>query len=109
MRSSLVPESVRSPQVDSPKRPSSPSESAADGADWNYARREAVVARLNGTDVDLETLGDQDLNRFGKLRFPLTIRQLTTDARLFASVYTLTSSKSEGIEEEPAWADPTAA
>lgn len=67
VRSSLVPESVRSPQVDSdhgsPRRPSSPIESAADGADWSYARREAVVARLNGTDVDLETLGDQDLNR----------------------------------------------
>lgn len=49
--------------TDSPRRPSSPAESAAEGADWNYARREAVVARLNGTEVDLDTLGDQDLNR----------------------------------------------
>lgn len=41
-------------------RPASPTTSHVD---WNYARKEAVVARLNGTDVDLDKLEDQELNK----------------------------------------------
>ena len=41
-------------------RPTSPT---ASNVDWNYARREAVVARLNGTDIDLDKLEDGDLNK----------------------------------------------
>lgn len=43
-----------------PDRPASPTST---NVDWSYARREAVVARLNGRDVDLEKLDDADLNR----------------------------------------------
>lgn len=44
-------------------RPDSPisAASGADAADWQFARREAVVARLNGTDVNLDNLADADL------------------------------------------------
>lgn len=48
--------------TDSPlPRPASPSASAV--VDWEYARREAVVAKLNGSDVDLDQLEDSELNR----------------------------------------------
>lgn len=40
-------------------RPPSPTTSAVD---WNYARKEAVVAKLNGADVDLDKLEDIELN-----------------------------------------------
>lgn len=43
-----------------PDRPPSPT---ASNVDWSYARREAVVAKLNGTDVDLEKLDDGELSR----------------------------------------------
>ncbi|GAA6061161.1 hypothetical protein JCM10212_005747 [Sporobolomyces blumeae] len=43
-------------------RPESPMSLAGDNADWSYARREAVVARLNGKDVNLDALKDEDLN-----------------------------------------------
>jgi kinesin family protein 1 len=48
-----------------PTRPDSPMStmSAVEHADWAYARREAVIARLNGTDVDLDKIGDEDLER----------------------------------------------
>lgn len=52
-----VPSGTSSPGRD---RPASPTVS---NVDWSYARREAVVAKLNGTDVDLERLEDQELNR----------------------------------------------
>lgn len=45
-------------------RAESPTGSAEDAAvDWSYARREAVVARLNGRDVNLDQLNDVDLNQ----------------------------------------------
>lgn len=37
--------------------------STAENADWSYARREAVIARLNGTNVNLDKLKDEDLNK----------------------------------------------
>lgn len=43
-------------------RPESPM-STAENADWSYARREAVVARLNGSSVNLEELRDDDLDK----------------------------------------------
>ncbi|GAA5992753.1 hypothetical protein JCM10908_006917 [Rhodotorula pacifica] len=43
-------------------RPESPFE-LGDTVDWSYARREAVVARLNGRDVNLDQLNDSDLNQ----------------------------------------------
>ena len=46
-------------------RPGSPQESTAGDADWSFARRE-VVAKLNGQSVDLQQLGDQDLNALYK-------------------------------------------
>ncbi|GAA5864258.1 hypothetical protein JCM1840_006717 [Sporobolomyces johnsonii] len=44
-------------------RPESPMSLAGENADWSYARREAVVARLNGKDVNLDQLKDEDLNK----------------------------------------------
>lgn len=52
-----VPSGTSSPAPDRPPSPTSTN------VDWSYARREAVVARLNGKDVDLEKLDDADLNR----------------------------------------------
>lgn len=52
-----VPSGTSSPV---PERPPSPTST---NVDWSYARREAVVTRLNGTDVDLEKLEDAELNR----------------------------------------------
>lgn len=37
--------------------------STVENADWSYAFREAVVARLPGTNVDLDKLKDDDLNK----------------------------------------------
>lgn len=37
--------------------------STTEDADWSYARREAVIARLNGSEVNLDNLKDEDLNR----------------------------------------------
>ncbi|GAA5892555.1 uncharacterized protein JCM6883_007396 [Sporobolomyces salmoneus] len=63
---------LRSPHLDtfeetamsSPRtRPESPMSLAGENADWSYARREAVVARLNGKDVNLDALKDEDLNQ----------------------------------------------
>ncbi|GAA5927744.1 uncharacterized protein JCM15063_005982 [Sporobolomyces koalae] len=44
-------------------RPESPMPAAGENADWSYARREAVVARLNGKEVNLDALKDEDLNQ----------------------------------------------
>ncbi|GAA6050001.1 hypothetical protein JCM3770_001907 [Rhodotorula araucariae] len=44
-------------------RPDSPASVAPEQADWSYARREAVVARLNGRDVNLDQLPDDELGR----------------------------------------------
>lgn len=43
-------------------RPDSPM-SMLEDADWSYARKEAVVARLNGANVNLDKLRDDDLNK----------------------------------------------
>ncbi|BGP14893.1 hypothetical protein JCM10213v2_002848 [Rhodosporidiobolus nylandii] len=43
-------------------RPESPMSLAGENADWAYARKEAVVARLNGKEVNLDQLTNQDLN-----------------------------------------------
>ncbi|KAM0745754.1 kinesin-like protein [Meredithblackwellia eburnea MCA 4105] len=42
-------------------RPQSPESNTP--IDWSYARREAVVARLNGTNVNLDKLKDEELNK----------------------------------------------
>ncbi|BGP47019.1 hypothetical protein JCM10450v2_002871 [Rhodotorula kratochvilovae] len=67
------PTPLRSPLIDSyddggtsslATRPDSPaSVLAPEQADWSYARREAVVARLNGRDVNLDQLPDEELGR----------------------------------------------
>lgn len=45
-------------------RPDSPSTSSVfDPQDYHYARREAVISRLNGTDVNLEELDDSEVER----------------------------------------------
>lgn len=36
---------------------------SSENVDWSYARREAVVARLNGREVNLDQLTDSDLNQ----------------------------------------------
>ncbi|GAA6024219.1 hypothetical protein JCM10207_006785 [Rhodosporidiobolus poonsookiae] len=64
------PQQLRSPLVDnyddgssSPSgRPESPMSVTGENADWNYARREAVVARLNGKDVNIDQLDNDELN-----------------------------------------------
>ena len=43
-------------------RPDSPM-STVDNADWSYAHREAVVARLNGNDVELDKLKNEELDQ----------------------------------------------
>lgn len=57
LEEAVLPSGTSSPV---PDRPSSPT---ASNVDWSYARREAVVARLNGTDVDLDKLDDGELGR----------------------------------------------
>ncbi|GAA5861825.1 hypothetical protein JCM8547_008567 [Rhodosporidiobolus lusitaniae] len=63
---------LRSPLVDtyddpsgtsSPnQRPESPGSMAGENADWSYARKEAVIARLNGKDVNIDQLSNQEIN-----------------------------------------------
>ena len=74
MRSNASTDNGRSPRLgqdgnfsgtNSPAiRPDSPISSAsnAEVPDWSFARREAVIARLNGTEINLDSLGEQDLN-----------------------------------------------
>ncbi|SCZ97867.1 BZ3501_MvSof-1269-A2-R1_Chr7-2g09344 [Microbotryum saponariae] len=63
LRSPLSNEFDDAGSKDSPAgtRPESPMSTAE--ADWSYARREAVVARLNGQHVNLDKLKDDELNR----------------------------------------------
>ncbi|ORY91503.1 hypothetical protein BCR35DRAFT_298679 [Leucosporidium creatinivorum] len=62
LRSPLIDE-IEDAGTSSPAtRPESPM-STAENADWSYARREAVVARLNGSNVNLDELRDEDLNQ----------------------------------------------
>ena len=63
LRSPLVDDFVEREGAGSPGagRADSPL-STAENADWSYARREAVVARLNGADVNLDQLKDSELN-----------------------------------------------
>lgn len=62
LRSPLIDE-IEDAGTSSPAtRPESPM-STAENADWSYARREAVVARLNGANVNLDELRDEDLNQ----------------------------------------------
>lgn len=42
-------------------RPASPSSSVVENPDWHFARREAIVARLNGSDVNLDELDDDQI------------------------------------------------
>lgn len=67
LRSPLLDPSDDATAASSPRtRPESPLSGSGAGfenADWSYARREAVVARLNGKDVNLDALEDADLNQ----------------------------------------------
>lgn len=65
LRSPLVNEieEAREAGTSSPAtRPESPM-STAEVADWSYARKEAVIARLGGNAVDLGKLKDEDLDK----------------------------------------------
>ncbi|CAO1639083.1 unnamed protein product [Sympodiomycopsis kandeliae] len=50
-------------QTDSPARPDSPASDDDQDVDWTYARREAIVNRLNGQDVAFDTLSSEDLDK----------------------------------------------
>lgn len=44
-------------------RPESPASEDGQDADWTYARREAILNHLNGRDVALDSLSNEDLDR----------------------------------------------
>lgn len=67
-REGKVRQELRSPLIDSyddsgVSSPATRPDSPMSNADWAFARREAVVARLNGKDVNLDQMTDNDLNR----------------------------------------------
>ncbi|BGP31033.1 hypothetical protein JCM10296v2_002797 [Rhodotorula toruloides] len=67
-REGKVRQELRSPLIDSYEdsgvsSPATRPDSPMSNADWAFARREAVVARLNGKDVNLDQMTDNDLNR----------------------------------------------
>lgn len=83
-----TPDRISSPRPDGGmfSRPDSPSESATSGAaedvDWSFARREAVVARLDGSDINLDQLADSDLNTlYRDIRKVRSLRQGTSLGR----------------------------
>ncbi|BGP23699.1 hypothetical protein JCM10295v2_002600 [Rhodotorula toruloides] len=67
-REGKVRQELRSPLIDSyddsgVSSPATRPDSPMSNADWAFARREAVVARLNGKAVNLDQMNDNDLNR----------------------------------------------
>ncbi|SCV70600.1 BQ2448_3362 [Microbotryum intermedium] len=82
-------------------RPESPMSTAE--ADWSYARREAVVARLNGQNVNLDKLKDEELNRLYadilKVRHSRTASSVTSGDRPDSRM-SLLDSVHEGDDDE---------
>lgn len=63
-------------------RPDSPSSDADVDADWNFAQREAALARLHGLDPGLDSLPDEDLNKlFDRITKLKTMRDHTSKGR----------------------------
>ncbi|KAM0788929.1 hypothetical protein ACM66B_003005 [Microbotryomycetes sp. NB124-2] len=83
-------------------RPESPM-STAENADWSYARREAVVARLNGNNVNLDELKDDDLNKLYssilKVRHARTHSSLTGSDRPESRLSFLDSLTEDGTDD----------
>lgn len=52
-----------SDSADTSTRPESPASEDGHDVDWTYARREAIVNHLNGQDVGLDHLSNEDLDR----------------------------------------------
>lgn len=86
VKDSAEPDGMKSPSltggIESPMpgtRPDSPMDSSAsvvEVADWTYAKREAMLARLNGQDVDFDKLGEEDLDKlFDDISRARTIRK----------------------------------
>ncbi|KAK4055561.1 hypothetical protein OIV83_000107 [Microbotryomycetes sp. JL201] len=83
-------------------RPESPM-SLVDNADWSYARREAVIARLNGNDVNLDELKDEDLNKLYssilKIRHARTVSSATGSDRPESRQSVLESLTEDGTDD----------
>jgi kinesin family protein 1 len=63
-------------------RPDSPSSDADVDVDWNYAQREAALARLHGLDPGLDSLPDEDLNKlFDRITKLKAVRDHTSKGR----------------------------
>ncbi|KAG8706309.1 kinesin-like protein Klp8, partial [Ceratobasidium sp. 395] len=63
-------------------RPDSPSSDADVDVDWNFAQREAALARLHGLDPGLDSLPDEDLNKlFDRITKLKTMRDHTSKGR----------------------------
>jgi kinesin family protein 1 len=87
-----------------PTRPDSPlstMSAVVEGADWAYARREAVIARLNGTDVDLDKIGDDDLERlYADIHKARTMRKGTSMGRPESRMSSYLESVDERDDDE---------
>ncbi|RXW24238.1 hypothetical protein EST38_g1621 [Candolleomyces aberdarensis] len=67
--------------ADSPRPDSPTSDDELDNVDWNYAKREAALARL-GLDPQLDNLPDEDLNKlYEKITRVKTMRDNTSKSR----------------------------
>ncbi|GAA5908043.1 hypothetical protein JCM6882_000209 [Rhodosporidiobolus microsporus] len=86
-------------------RPDSPASLAGDdNADWAYARKEAVVARLNGKDVNIDQLNNEDLNSLYssilRVRHSRTASSVASGDRPESRMSYLDSVTEDGDDEE---------
>ncbi|KAK4057883.1 hypothetical protein OIO90_001102 [Microbotryomycetes sp. JL221] len=102
IRSPLVNELEDEGTASPATRPESPI-SLAENVDWSYARREAVVARLNGSNINLDELKDDDLNKLYssilKVRHARTASSLTGSERPESRMSFLDSVAGERLDE----------
>ncbi|GAA6029561.1 hypothetical protein JCM8097_000938 [Rhodosporidiobolus ruineniae] len=115
-RESQPRQQLRSPLVDtydepsagssSPRlgRPESPMSLAGENVDWAYARKEAVVARLNGKDVNLDQLNNDDLNNLYssilRVRHSRTASSVASGERPESRMSFMDSLTEDGEEDE---------
>ncbi|GAA5988770.1 hypothetical protein JCM11641_006533, partial [Rhodosporidiobolus odoratus] len=113
-RESQPSQQLRSPLVDtydepsgsaSPNpRPESPISLVGENADWSYARKEAVVARLNGKEVNVDQLTNEDLNNLYssilRVRHSRTASSVASGDRPESRMSFMDSLEEDGAEDE---------
>ncbi|QRV87289.1 kinesin motor domain protein [Ceratobasidium sp. AG-Ba] len=91
-------------------RPDSPTMDGDVDADWNYAQREAALARLHGLDPGLDSLPDEDLNKlFDRITKLKTARDHTSKGRPESSLSQADDvwSESGRLQSSDAFTDDT--